>query len=327
MSPRSPIVKWREGEAPLDLPASDTLPESVHVFDRDSVEAINAAISAKRPLLIRGEPGVGKSQLARAAAVKLGRVFLSTVIDARTEARDLMWSFDAVTRLAEAQIQGALGVREEATVRAKLSESRFLRPGPLWWAFDWMSAQEQTSEAGGTIPERPPEWTPSEGVVLLIDEIDKADGTVPNGLLEALGQGQFSCPGGRVVSWQRQEPPLVILTTNEERSLPDPFLRRCLVLQLGWKEGELANRLVERGEAHFPPPRCSRRVLETAAVMLLRDREVVAARSLAPPGCAEYLDILRVLADRAPADEKSQLALLERVAKFALNKHPAETTW
>ncbi len=111
----------------LELPAQGALPATVHVFDAESVDAVNAALAAGRPLLVRGEPGTGKSQLARAAAGGLGRPLVSTVIEARTEARDLLWSFDTVARLAEAQVQGALAGRDEAATR------RALRRCGRWW--------------------------------------------------------------------------------------------------------------------------------------------------------------------------------------------------
>ncbi len=90
----------------LDQPKA--APEQVHVFDQREIDAIDAAIAARRPLLVRGEPGIGKSQLARAAAVDLGRTYVQHVVDSRTESRDLLWHFDAVARLAAAQLKGAL---------------------------------------------------------------------------------------------------------------------------------------------------------------------------------------------------------------------------
>ena len=208
------------------------LPETTHVFERATKIAINAALAAERPLLVRGEPGTGKSQLARAAAEGLGRALVARTVDARTESRDLCWSFDAVSRLAQAQVLAA--ERAESTqIAVKLDERCFLRPGPLWWAFDWVGAQRQARHAGAREPSRPEDWTEDQGVVLLLDEIDKADSSVPNGLLEALGSGRFDAPGypDGVVRNDRVTP-LVIVTTNEERALPDAFLRRCLVLHL-----------------------------------------------------------------------------------------------
>ncbi len=212
-----------------------TLPASVHVFDDDTIEATNAALAAGRPLLVRGEPGTGKSQLARAVATALDRALLSFTADARTEARDLMFTIDTVSRLAEAQILGHLPHDANLDVRQQLSEGRFTSPGPLWWLFDWPSAERQAALGGGARPWTPEGWTPPRGAVLLLDEIDKADPAVPNGLLEALGQGQFQIPGGTMVSATDSAcAPLVVVTTNEERALPDAFVRRCLVLQLGW---------------------------------------------------------------------------------------------
>ena len=85
------------------------MPELVHVFDEATIQAVDAALAAQRPLLVRGEPGIGKTQLARAVAKDLGRAYVQRVVDVRTESRDLMWRFDAVERLAEAQLRGALG--------------------------------------------------------------------------------------------------------------------------------------------------------------------------------------------------------------------------
>jgi hypothetical protein len=88
-----------------------------HLFEPRDIDAVNASLAAGRPLLVRGEPGAGKSQLARAAAQGLGRAFVSKVIDARTEARDLLWTFDAVRRLADAQVLGAGGAKKETVER------------------------------------------------------------------------------------------------------------------------------------------------------------------------------------------------------------------
>ncbi len=310
----------------LDLPPQGALPATVHVFDRDSVDAVNAALAAGRPLLVRGEPGTGKSQLARAAAAGLGRALVATVIDARTEARDLLWSFDAVARLAEAQVQGALGRRDEKAVRDSLRPVLFLAPGPLWWTFDWPSAAAQAESVGAPPPPVPEGWDPGAGTVLLIDEIDKADSAVPNGLLECLGEGRFTHPAGEVTRSEHVMP-LVVVTTNEERALPDPFLRRCLVLQLSWPEEREAfvAALVRRGRAHFPE--APDRVLAAAAGMVAEDRARVSAQGLFPPGGAEYLDLVRALGELAPGDEDRQLDLLARIGRFALDKHPAEPPW
>ncbi|HEV7667947.1 MAG TPA: MoxR family ATPase [Thermoanaerobaculia bacterium] len=309
----------------LRVEAYGTLPETVHVFDGASKEAINAALAAGRPLLVRGEPGTGKSQLARAAAAALGRAFLPFTVDARTEARDLLYTVDTVARLAEAQIVGHLPRAAEIDVREYLDEERFTTPGPIWWVFEWESAERQAERAHAAPPWTPKGWSKEKGAVLLIDEIDKADPAVPNGLLEALGQGQFRTPWGASVASPEDAPsPLVVLTTNEERALPDAFVRRCLVLQLGWPAGRAAliEALVGRGRAHFPL--LAESFLRTAAEMVAEDREAVADRGLCPPGGAEYLDLLRAVVRQWPDDPERQNAGLGRIRAFALRKHPEE---
>ncbi|MFN7962421.1 MAG: MoxR family ATPase [Thermoanaerobaculia bacterium] len=303
------------------------LPETAHVFDQDSIDAVNAALAAERPLLVRGEPGTGKSQLARAAASSLGRLFLSSVIDARTEARDLLWSFDAVARLAQAQMQQALGATSREDVEANLDEKKFVKPGPLWWAFSWQKAKDQAKLSQAPVPIPPPGWQPEDGAVVLIDEIDKADSAVPNGLLECLGQLGFAGPGGEWVGCTGQARPLILITTNEERALPDAFLRRCLVLQLAWPKDEdkLVSELVLRGEAHFP--KLSPEVLKSAARMLAADRQKVAQRRLYAPGGAEYLDLLRALQELAEHEQAEPEKLLQRIGRFVLDKHPADPEW
>ena len=139
------------------------------------IHAVNAAIASGRPLLIRGEPGVGKSQLAWGTAVALGRQFLSFTVDIQSEAQEMMWQFDAVRRLAEAQIVNARGLDKEDIDKA-LDENSFLHPGPLWWAFNWGSAEKQAQQCGMLTPKRTKDADPvNNGCVLLIDEIDKAE--------------------------------------------------------------------------------------------------------------------------------------------------------
>lgn len=309
---------------PLPLPAQDGAKPSGHVFDQASVDALDAAIASERPLLIRGEPGTGKSQLALAAAVALGRVYLPFTVDARTEARDLLYTVDTVARLAEAQIAGHLPNPERRDVREGLAEANFTAPGPLWWAFDWHGASRQAEKSKAPMPSTET-GSPENGAVLLIDEIDKSDPSVPNGLLEALGLGRFPTPWNETVSSRAKVPPLVVITTNEERSLPDAFLRRCLVLQLSWPldRAELIAAFVARGKAHFQ--RAPRKLLELAAEMVADDREVVASRGLCPPGGAEYLDLLRAVWDRWPRDTGRQIEGLERIRTFVLRKHPRDS--
>lgn len=313
-------------ESRIDLPERDGLPKSVHVIDQKSSLAVNAALVTGRPLLVRGEPGTGKSQLARAAAMALGRAFIQHAVDSRTETRDLLWTQDAVARLAEAQLIGSLPSPTQESVDRCMSIENFIHPGPLWWAFDWQSASEQAERVHKSPPTTPPKWTPDQGVVVLIDEIDKADAAVPNGLLDALGHGRFDVPGGATVTMKAAHRPLVLITTNEERSLPDAFLRRCFVLHLKLpsERAKLVNALAGRGRAHFAREVCCEKVLQTAAEQLATDREKAGELGLAPPGLAEYIDLLRAVIEQERTEDK-QLSLLGQIAQFAFEKHPEMT--
>jgi MoxR-like ATPase len=299
----------------------------VHVLGEREELAIRTAIAAKRALLVRGEPGIGKTQLAKAAAIALKRPIVSFVVDSRTEARDLMWHFDAVARLAEAQVQGALRPQDEAKANARdaLAIERFIHPRPLWWAFDWDGAETQAVKANSARPARLDGCDPANGVVLLIDEIDKAETEVPNGLLEALGAGEFTPQGfaDPVVAGANAVAPLVLITTNEERVLPDAFLRRCLVLHLVLPEDRegLITHLVGRGKAHFP--KADPDLLAAAAKMLADDRQRARAADRRPlPGQAEFIDLVRAVLELAPRRRRAQQEILERIAPFALRKIP-----
>lgn len=322
----------------VDLPAFGKTPATVHLFDEASVLAVNAALAAGRPLLVRGEPGVGKSQLARAAAAALKRAFISFVVDEQTEPRDLRWSFDGVARLAQAQVAGAAvrsagngqhernGPRQARASKENdpLDEANFLQPGPLWWAFNWREALTQAGRSRSSAPPVADGCSESNGVVLLIDEIDKADPSVPNGLLESLGNRRFAVRGRTAdVECGGGPAPLVVITTNEERVLPDAFLRRCFVLSLELppEREALIQRLIALGEAHFAE--CDPAVRERAAELLANDRASFKDRGLYAPGAAEYLDLLRAVTSQEASATK-QRKLLERVAKFALRKHPEE---
>jgi len=306
----------------IELTPLGSKPEEIHVFDDDSIWAINAALAARRPLLIRGEPGVGKTQIARAAAAKemLNCPLIPFVVDSNTESRDLLWTFDAVQRLAEAQLIRNI---DEAALRLQLAPENYFHPGPLWWAFDWESAESQATKVGDTVPASPTGWKAGSGCVVLIDEIDKAESDVPNGLLESLGAGCFQPRGMHKTVDTVGEPPLVIITTNEERVLPDAFLRRCLVLDLALPTNadELRALLIERGKSHFEDS-TSVEVLVAGAELLITDR--FASKSTPRPGQAEYLDLIRAVVELCPKKAfKKQGETLKQVAKFVLKKHTA----
>ena len=210
-------------------------------------------------------------------------------------------------------------------LRQHLAVERFVEPGPLWWAFDWAGAYQQLAVARPKMPEEErPSATAPNGVVVLLDEIDKADSSVPNGLLEALGQGTFVGPVNGSPIRQEGAYPLVVITTNEERTLPNAFLRRCLVLELALptKRDELIDRLITRGRAHFerginghPPP--SEHVLKSAAERLAEHRSKC---TMPPrPGQAEYLDLLRAICELETDDEARQV-LIEDLAPLTLAK-------
>lgn len=292
-----------------------------HLLDRDCALAINAALATGRPLLLRGEPGTGKSQLARAAAALLERNFLLHAVDARTETRDLLYTVDAVSRLAQAQVLGVTRKRGQAALDT-IALKRFVRPGPIWWAYE-------PSSARSCQPNDPPIAKADEeaGVVLLIDEIDKADPSVPNGLLDAFGSGCFHVDGLGTIKVGTQ-PPLVILTTNEERTLPDAFVRRCLVLHINLPELPLHKAkfvafLKERALAHFQDPMPDDTVLTSAAELIVKARIDPMRRDHCPPGVAEYLDLVRAvikLRDTPP----EQCKLLDEIEALSTRKHLAE---
>jgi MoxR-like ATPase len=222
----------------------------VYVHDQPLRLAVRVAIATGRPLLLRGSAGSGKSSLAPFVARMYERRFYKATVTARTEARDLMWYFDALKRLNDAQI-----VRQGDDARAQRVDriEHYIEPRALWWAFDHELAERRGADAADadTI-ERvadPGIGKRRNGVVVLIDEIDKADPDVPNNLLESLGSLQFTVTEtSREVRANPKNPPLVIITTNDERELPAAFYRRCVVHVLPEHTPE---RLAEIAGWHF----------------------------------------------------------------------------
>ena len=306
------------------LSGSEASPRAVHVFDKETIGAINAALAAQRPLLVRGEPGIGKSQLARAAAKELGRAYIQFVVDVRTESRDLLWHFDAVKRLADAQLSGSLHEQVEKA-REALSVENYLHPRALWWAFHWAEAARQAKKVGSPPPVHKDGGDPANGCLVLIDEIDKGESDVPNGLLEALGAGAFTPEGRSEAVCATGIAPLVVITTNEERTLPDAFVRRCLVLYLSLpklpeQRDSLIRLLTARGKAHFPDSAPA--VRQRAAQILADDRQAAQDANQRPlPGQAEYLDMLRAVLALHPGRPAKQKKALDEVAAFTVRKH------
>lgn len=278
-----------------------------HLFEPAHIDAINTAIACRRPLLLTGAPGVGKTQLARAVACKLERAFVRHTVDARTEARELLWQFDAVARLADAQLAQGLGWNKREC-DSRLQLKNYLRPGPLWWGFDWQQARAlpQAREPQSLDP-----GNPDNGVVVLIDEIDKAEIDVPNGLLEALGDGSFQPDGLDTRVRMGDPPPLIVITSNRERSLPDAFVRRCILLKIALPSDpdELKARLIERGQAHCG---LSEEVVGLVAERFIQDLSKAKELQLRyRPGQAEFLDLLEAMEELAEFghDAKQLLAI------------------
>lgn len=307
----------------ITLPAYGSWSESVHQFDTDSINVLKTALAARRPVLLRGDPGTGKSQLAHAAAVALNRLFVYEVVNAHTEGQDLLWKFDAVGRLAEAQ--ALQGNETEDRRKELLDTKRYISPGVLWWALCWKTASDtyQNSQYQLTCPEKPTDWEQADGSVILIDEIDKANAELPNSLLEILGNNAIDIPWlKQTIGGRDSVPPLVIITTNEERELPAAFVRRCLVLNLNLPKDDdtLISLLVKRGELHFGN-KCSEGIRQLAAKQLVRDRNLAKDKGVTPPGQAEYLDMLRALSVLGKTSDEQE-AMLNQINKFVLRKYP-----
>jgi MoxR-like ATPase len=303
----------------IPFAACGSWPASRYLLDKVSAYALEMALVTRRPLLVKGEPGTGKSYLARAAAAKLERLFMAEVINVNTEGQDLLWRYDPVARLNDAHA----GLKD-----GHLNPKYYLNPGVLWWAFGWDSAVRQYDTCRHRVycPQFSDPSACANGVVLLIDEIDKAEPSLPNSLLEVLGNGGFDVPllGSTVGKQADAIAPLVIITTNDERELPPAFVRRCLVLHLQVDDNDLEGWLIKRADVHFSDDQCSNDIKRLAAQQLIQDR--AAAVGLVKAGLAEYLDLLQALdemTDKAlPSAERStqQAQLLAHIQAFVLKK-------
>jgi MoxR-like ATPase len=290
-------MEWLSSEGSF----ADREPKLGYVFDDKVVLAVNVAIAAGRPLLVRGASGSGKSALARAVARSVGAPCMAMTVTSRTAARDLLWQVDLLKRLQDAQA----GTLAEAW-------DRYVTPGPLWWAFAPGSARsllERTLRSAAV----PDEFRADvEGTVVLIDEIDKADPDVPNNLLEPMGALAFTVEE-LSLQVRATRAPLIIITTNEERDLPPAFLRRCVELAMPTPDRA---RLVAIGRAHFADS-LEERLLEAAASVITEH----AKETISQASAAEYLDLLRA-AQRLNIEHDS--AQFGELANLTIWKHGRE---
>ncbi|MBY6046993.1 AAA family ATPase [Vannielia litorea] len=236
-----------------------------YVATEDLTVAVNAAVALERPLLVKGEPGTGKTELARQVSAALGLPMIEWHIKSTTRAQQGLYEYDAVSRLRDSQL-GDERVHDVAN---------YIKPGKLWEAF--------------SAPGR---------VVLLIDEIDKADIEFPNDLLQELDRMEFHVyETGQTVKAENR--PIVIITSNNEKELPDAFLRRCFFHFIRFPEMETLKQIVE---VHHPGIKAD--LLTTALTQFYEIRDQPGLKK--KPSTSEVLDWLKLLLaeDLSPEDLK-----------------------
>jgi len=246
--------------APMKFQGTET-----YVATDDLTMAVNAAVTLERPLLVKGEPGTGKTELARQVAGALGLPIVEWHVKSTTRAQQGLYEYDAVSRLRDSQL-GDERVHDVAN---------YIRKGKLWQAFE---------AAGKT--------------VLLIDEIDKADIEFPNDLLQELDRMEFFVyETGETIRARHR--PIVIITSNNEKELPDAFLRRCFFHYIRFPEADTLKRIVD---VHFPG--IKKRLLATALTQFYEIRETPGLKK--KPSTSEVLDWLKLILaeDLAPEDLK-----------------------
>jgi len=236
-----------------------------YIATDDLTMAVNAAVTLERPLLVKGEPGTGKTELAREVATALDLEIIEWNIKSTTRAHQGLYEYDAVSRLRDSQ----LGDDRVHDVR------NYIRKGKLWQAFD-----------------------SDRKVVLLIDEIDKADIEFPNDLLQELDRMEFFVyeTGETIRAIHR---PIVIITSNNEKELPDAFLRRCFFHFIRFPDAETLSQIVR---VHFPD--IKDQLLRSALTQFFELRETPGLKK--KPSTSEMLDWLKLLLaeDLTPEDLK-----------------------
>jgi MoxR-like ATPase len=238
-----------------------------YVATEDLTVAVNASVTLERPLLVKGEPGTGKTELARQVATALGLPMVEWHVKSTTKAAQGLYEYDAVSRLRDSQ----LGDERVHDVR------NYIRRGKLWQAFE-----AETK------------------VVLLIDEIDKADIEFPNDLLQELDRMEFHVyETGETIRARHR--PVIIITSNNEKELPDAFLRRCFFHYIRFPDAETLKRIVD---VHFPGIKDA--LLTTALTQFYQIRETPGLKK--KPSTSEVLDWLKLILaeDLAPEDLKRE---------------------
>ena len=229
-----------------------------YVATQDLMLAVNAAITLKRPLLVKGEPGTGKTMLAEEVSEALGMPLLQWHIKSTTKAQQGLYEYDAVSRLRDSQMTDLDGADKVKNIE------NYIIKGVLWQAF--------TSE------------TP---VALLIDEIDKADIEFPNDLLRELDRMEFYCYETRQLIKAKNRP-LVFITSNNEKELPDAFLRRCFFHYIKFPDADTMRQIVA---VHFP--KLKQELLNAAMKTFFDIRNLPGLKK--KPSTSELLDWLKLL--------------------------------
>ena len=225
-----------------------------YVAAEDLTVAVNAAIELERPLLVKGEPGTGKTELAIQIASALGLRLMEWHVKSTTKAQQGLYEYDAVSRLRDSQL-GDERVHDVAN---------YIKKGKLWEAFEQQ-----------------------EKVVLLIDEVDKADIEFPNDLLQELDKMEFHVyETGEMVKAKHR--PIVIITSNNEKELPDAFLRRCFFHYISFPDNEILQQIVD---VHYPG--IKKKLVAEALKQFYEVRETPGLKK--KPSTSEALDWIRLL--------------------------------